>query len=166
MASHGNLWANNMMFDVNQPPNCVLTDFQCVCYASPAQDLLLLLHLCTTREFRQSCEQKLIEFYHSALRTFAYRYNPAARVLSLDQLKREVEEQRLRAVISAVVHLPTLMLTKNFAADVLEDPVEYDKFHRGDRRQKVVELMQRDVAYRQRIQEAVEELVDYTERFL
>lgn len=28
VASHGDLWANNLMFDDNSPPNCIIIDFQ------------------------------------------------------------------------------------------------------------------------------------------
>ncbi|XP_058803291.1 uncharacterized protein LOC131671109 [Phymastichus coffea] len=166
VASHGDLCENNMMFDNSQPPNCILINFQSVRYVSHAQDILLLLHLCTTRAFRREFEQKLIEFYYSTLRTLSYKYNPAARVLPLDQLKSEIEKERLRAIASAMIYLSSTLLDKRFADDLFENSDKHDKLRYYDRGQQVIELMQRDDIYRQRLEESVKELVDYSQQYV
>lgn len=163
--NHGDLWANNMMFDENQPPNCMLVDFQFAEYAPPVLDVLLLLYLSTTRELRRESEADFIRFYHDQLRAAMQKSNPLVRVPTLDTLLIEIEEQRVRAVVFAAIHSQTSFLSESFAADVLNDPAELSKFDSPARKTMIVGLMERDASYRRRIQETIRELIEFSLEF-
>ncbi|OXU27220.1 hypothetical protein TSAR_007046 [Trichomalopsis sarcophagae] len=159
VACHGDLWPNNIMLDDSEPPRCKLVDFQFARYAPPAQDLVLLLHLSTSSEFRAKFEPEMV-------RDTVEKNNPSIEVpMSIEELREEILEQKLRAVLTAALYFPAVFANGKFAEDLIADPDEFEKFQYVDRREKVFELMRRNQMYRSRIEDAVRELVDYGERF-
>lgn len=66
---HGDIWANNMMFkyENGKPIDCRLVDFQFSRYAPASWDLMGMLHLTTTREFRDNYMQKVVDAYYNVV---------------------------------------------------------------------------------------------------
>lgn len=165
VASHGDLWPNNIMLDNSKPPDCKLVDFQFARYAPPAQDLVILLHLSTSSEFRAKFESEMVHFYHSIFSDTIVKNNPSVKVPGINELREEIMEQKLRALVTAALYFPAVFANGKFAEDIQADRDEFEKFHYVDRREKVLELMRRNEMYRCRIEDAVRELVDYGEKF-
>ncbi|XP_032452719.1 uncharacterized protein LOC116738502 [Nasonia vitripennis] len=133
---------------------------------STAQDLVLLLHLSTSSEFRAKFEPEIVRFYHSTFSDTIEKNNRSIEVrMSIEEMREEILKQKLRAVVTAALYSPAVFANGKFAEDLIADPDEFEKFQYVDRRENVFELMRRNEMYRSRIEDAVRELVDYGERF-
>ena len=65
--SHGDLHANNLMFDNNQPSRCIFIDFQLVRYAPLVLDLIQLVYLGTYENVTEQLKLDLLKHYHNVL---------------------------------------------------------------------------------------------------
>lgn len=71
-----------------------------------------------------------------------------------------MEEQRLGAVIAAVVCFPTNLMEENFSAQIMNDSASYTEYFYGDRMKFVLPIMKQDSVYERRINEAVIEMAE------
>lgn len=107
----------------------------------------------------------MIRFYHTELSETVKKNNPNVKVLSLEELMVEVEEQKLRAVVTGIIYSSSVTLSKKLAPEIFTDPEEYDKFTYGDRSAKVLELMQRDETFRRGVEDSVIDIVEFGQKW-
>lgn len=164
--SHGDLWANNLMFNDELPPKCLLVDYQLLRYCPLAHDVAQFLYLCTDRRFRETWESAMLRHYYETLRATLNAHDEArlARIPSLLEVVEGMEEQRLSAVITATMYFPTVLMDENRSTRIMNDPASYDEFSFGNREKFVLANMTVDPVYERRINEAVIELAELASR--
>lgn len=75
-----------------------------------------------------------------------------------------MEEQRLGAIITAVIIFPTVLIEENIGAQILGNSASYTEFSFGDRMKFVSSVMKQDSVYERRINETVIELAKLASR--
>jgi hypothetical protein len=158
--SHGDLWSNNLLF--NSKNCCRLVDFQLIRYAPLAHDVMQLLYLTTTREFREKFEQEIVEHYYSTLTESLSINNFQGTVPTFEEVLRGVEEQRFLALVSAMTNFPTIMIDGKIGASIMNSPNAYEAYFFQDRRPFVNRIMKLDSEYEFRIKAIVTELAEWS----
>ena len=156
--SHGDLWSNNLLFsDTNQ---CNLVDFQLFRYAPLAHDVIQLLYLTTTRDYRENNEFRLVEYYYATLKKSLVLNNFLGLMPSYEEVLLGVEEQRFPALVNAAINYPTMMMDGKIGAKVLSDLDSYNAYFLRDRRPFVDQIMTIDSEYARKIKDIVRELAE------
>ncbi|KAI4488073.1 hypothetical protein M0804_004921 [Polistes exclamans] len=163
--SHGDLWANNLMFNKKTPPKCLLIDFQLLRYCTIAHDISQLLYLCTSRRFRETREEDMLKHYYKVLCDTLKANQFSGQYPSWSELLQGIEEQRLGSLITAMVYFPTVLMDETLSAQILNDTNCYTEFVFHDRTDIVINNMKQDLEYANRITETIEELIEIAQRF-
>lgn len=162
---HGDLWTNNMMFDDTLPiPKCVLVDYQCLRYAPLVLDILHFLYVNTTRAYREKHERELIEFYHGVLVKSVELSDAtkSANVPCLEETLKAYSDSRLFGICLATLYFPFILVDSK----VMNEKIEYEGFNNvlfGNRSEFTLDYMDKDGFFKLRVEEAVMELVDFTQ---
>lgn len=162
--SHGDLWGNNLMFNEDAPPKCLLVDFQIVRYSPLAHDVAQFLYLCTDRSFRETQEKAMLRHYYETLCDTLNAHEIRVRRPSWSEVVEGMEEQRLAAVITATILFPTVLMNENLGTELLKDSTNYAKFCFCNRKEFVLSNMEKDKVYGRRISETVAELAELASR--
>ncbi|XP_046988350.1 uncharacterized protein LOC124594043 [Schistocerca americana] len=152
---HRDLWLNNMLFakDAKGELSVLLVDFQTLHLEPPAHDVLLFLHLNTTRELRQTHGRKLLELYHQTLAEVLRQHDlNVDSVLPLQIFLQSCDDSKPVAVIVTIYILQALLLP-------LQQDADLESFLL-DRRALAKAAYEGDERYRSRMTEAMEELVE------
>ncbi|XP_058792973.1 uncharacterized protein LOC131665237 [Phymastichus coffea] len=158
VVSHGDLWSNNMVFDDNG--RCNLVDFQLIRYSPLAHDVMQLLYLCTSKEFRRKNERRMIEYYYGILTDTLRLNNFKGNMISLEEVVQGAEEQRFAALVTAVIFHPTVLMDGKTAGNIMNDTAAYESYYFKNRKPFVDEIMANNDDYRDRLIEDVNELVE------
>jgi hypothetical protein len=158
VVSHGDLWSYNMLFDNNNL--CNLVDFQLVRYAPLAHDLMQLIYLTTSKELRLKCEREMIEYYYARLTEHLSINHYTGDVPTFKEVMQGVEEQRLLALVTAMIFHPTVLMNSTTAATIMDNSDTYERYYFIDRKPFVDKIMAEDPEYKQKLIETVEELVE------
>lgn len=162
--SHGDLWGNNLLFNNDVPPKCLLVDFQLFRYSPLAHDVAQFLYLCTDRSFREIWESAMLRHYYDTLREVLNVHEIRTQIPPLSELIEGMEEQRLGAVITAIIYFPTVLMDESLSARVMNNSASYIEYYFRNRKEFVLSNMEKDPVYKRRISEAVIELVELTLR--
>lgn len=162
--SHGDLWANNLLFNNDMPPKCLLVDFQQLRYSPLAHDVAQFLYLCTDRSFRETWENTMLHHYYDTLLETLNIHGIHTQTPSWSELTEGMEEQRLGAVITAVTFFPTVLMDENLSAQVMSTPTSYFEYYFRDRKEFVLSNMEKNPVYKRRISETVTELAELASR--
>ncbi|XP_011266195.2 uncharacterized protein LOC105257334 [Camponotus floridanus] len=163
VVSHGDLWGNNLMFNNDMPPNCLLVDYQTVRYCPLAHDVAQFLYLCTDRNFRKAQESAMLQYYYETLCKILDEHE-SPRKPAWSEVVEGMEEQRLGAVITALIILPLVLMKDNIGTQIMDDSGSYTEFYFGDRMKFVSSFMKQDSVYEKRINETVIELAELASR--
>ncbi|XP_076755527.1 uncharacterized protein LOC143426176 [Xylocopa sonorina] len=164
VVSHGDLWANNIMFDNSVPPRCLLVDFQLLRYTPLAHDVIQLLYLCADRDFRVTSEEAMLKHYYSVLcETLNSSKSVTVEVPPWSELVQGVEEQRLAAVVTAAIYFQSVLLDEK-EAEMLNDSDYYHEFEFKDRNEVVLKSMKNHPVYNRRLTEVITELIELSFR--
>lgn len=162
---HNDLWPNNMMFD--DIPKCVLVDFQTITYAPLAQDILKLLYLNTTREYRDKNERSLIEYYHSVLEETIGNNDADKKVEipTLEEVLSAYDDLRLLGAVAPCLYFPIHLIDKEIVKDntVKKDSEKFEDFVVGSRVEVTLAAMKKDVWFKNKIEQAVIEFSEICE---
>lgn len=158
--SHGDLWGNNLLFNNDVPPKCMLVDFQLLRYSPLAHDVAQFLYLCTDRSFRETWESTMLHHYYDTLCETLNIHGIHTRIPPWSELIEGMEEQRLGAVITAVSFFPTVLMDENLSAQVINNSASYVEYYFRDKKNVVLSNMEKDPVYKRRISEAVIELAE------
>ncbi|XP_003426208.1 uncharacterized protein LOC100116280 [Nasonia vitripennis] len=158
---HTDLWSNNIMInDIDDSPKCILVDFQTLKYVPPAADLAHLIILTMPRKSRDALEKGIIQWYHEVFKETIMRNEPDIAVRSVQDLLEEYEEYRHYGLSYAALQHLHVSMDKDFIAKLSEDSVAYEKFFFEERTGTVIEMMEKNPDYREKITELVKEVVE------
>lgn len=161
VVSHGDLWSNNLLFDDHIRPKCRLVDFQLLRYSPLAHDIAQFMYLCASRKLRDLKGKKLLRYYYEELlKCLKINYRTQVAQPSWQDVLDGWEEQKLAAVVTAIMYFPTVLLDGLTGAEIMNDDEKYAKFVLCDRRDVVIANMKRDEIYGERLREIVGELVE------
>lgn len=163
VVSHGDLWGNNLLFNNDVPPKCMLVDFQLLRYSPLAHDVAQFLYLCTDRSFRETWESTMLRHYYDALCETLNIHGNQTQIPPWSELIEGMEEQRLGAVITAIIYFPTVLLDEDLGARVM-NPTSYIEYYFRNRKEFVLSTMEKNPVYKRRISEAVTELAELASR--
>ncbi|XP_046427243.1 uncharacterized protein LOC124305789 isoform X1 [Neodiprion virginianus] len=164
VVSHSDPWSNNFMFNKDKPPLCYVVDFQLVRYSPPGYDIAMLLYLTASQKLREVRGEAMVSHYYSTLCETLAMYDPPIEPPSFSDIVKGMEEQKLGALVTAMIYLPTVLLDGALGATVMNNPVTYAKYVYNDRRDVVLSNMKRDTMYDSRIKEVVTELHEFSKR--
>ncbi|XP_054008715.1 uncharacterized protein LOC128892369 [Hylaeus anthracinus] len=166
VVSHGDLWGNNLMFNDDVPPKCLLVDFQLVRYSPLANDVAQFLYLCADRSFRETSEEAMLKHYYSVLRETLYSMrSTSVEVPPWSELVQGMEEQRLGAVITAAIYYQTVLLDENLGDQIMNEFDTFNEYIFKNRNDIVIDAMKNDPVFKKRMTETINELVEYSFRF-
>lgn len=164
VVSHGDLWGNNLMFNNDAPPNCLLVDYQLMRYSPLAHDIAQFLYLCTDRSFREARESAMLRHYYETLCEILDAHETPRRRPAWSEMIEGMEEQRLGAVITAALYFPTVLMDESSSAEIMNDQTSYVEFCFRDRKKFVWSNMKKDAVYKRRINETVVEMAELASR--
>ncbi|XP_012525356.2 uncharacterized protein LOC105830529 [Monomorium pharaonis] len=163
VVSHGDLWGNNLLFNNDAMPKCLLIDFQLFRYSPLAHDVAQFLYQCADRDFRETWESAMLLHYYDTLRETLNIHEIHTQTPSWSELIKGMEEQRLGALITAIIRFPMVLMDEN-GARILNDPASYADYWFRNRKEIVLSTMEKDPIYERRISEAVVELAEVASR--
>ncbi|XP_011162484.1 uncharacterized protein LOC105197694 [Solenopsis invicta] len=162
--SHGDPWSNNLLFNNDIPPKCMLVDFQLLRYSPLAHDVAQFLYMCTDRSFRETWENAMLRHYYDTLRETLNIHETRTQIPPWSELIQGMEEQRLGALITALLNFPTILMDETQSAQIVSDPASYVEHYFRNKNEFVLSCMEKDPAYGRRINEAVIELAELASR--
>lgn len=163
---HGDLWSTNFLLkcEREKPCACKLVDFQQSRYLPPAVDVLCLLYLTTSREFREQHMYELIGIYYTILEKLLARYNVDVKsIVSLGDFLESCETYKAFAIFQCATHLQFIMIDDGRLKELFED-LEYCKSFFTTDRTPLIAANFDDAYYRGRLQDSVADLKEYCER--
>ncbi|XP_038220575.1 uncharacterized protein LOC119838628 [Zerene cesonia] len=162
---HRDLWTNNILFrhEGDEPKGAVLVDFQCVRYGPPAFDLMILLYLTTTKQFRESHEKEVFNHYYTVFTQYLddtmkgklkdYNYGRW-------DFFNWCERARMFAMMEAMAIFPFVLMDPSLAQKTFDDPDTFTKHVEEDRCKPVLDYARESSFYRERMVEVSVEFVD------
>ncbi|XP_034832023.1 uncharacterized protein [Maniola hyperantus] len=162
---HKDLWANNILFKYNgdEVTNAVLLDFQCIRYGPPEFDVMSLLYLTTSRDFRDRYENVLLRHYYSEFTDNVDELTKQRmRDLSYDEDAFLIwcEKARKFGMVVAIMIFPYCLMDPDAAQKVFDDPDTYIECMAVDRSAPVISHAWENSQYRNRQLEVCEEFVE------
>ncbi|EFA03937.1 uncharacterized protein LOC103312982 [Tribolium castaneum] len=162
---HGDIWATNVVIkhdENNKPVKGRLVDFQCARYAPPAQDVMSLIHLTTSREFRKRFMYNLIGIYYTDLEKHVTLGGyDMKKIIPFEEFLASCEEQKLFGMIQAATYFPLILLDGQTVKEYFGDQEKNKKSLFEDRSVLVREYMDKDEKYKNRIRDSIQDLKDY-----
>ncbi|CAG9827579.1 unnamed protein product [Diabrotica balteata] len=163
--THGDLWMNNLFYKTDsnkQLEHCVLLDFQLIRYAPQALDILMLLHINTTKEVREKHMEDLLHVYYSDLRSILHNFDiDLEKITPFDDLVQSVNDLKLFGVFVGTFMNNFVSLPKEKFNEILKDPKVDFWFNPKDREEAIQSLWDDvDPLWKKKIEENAEELVE------
>lgn len=162
---HKDLWTNNILFKYKdgEPTNAMIIDYQCIRYGPPAFDLMILLYLTTTRNFREEHEADILYHYYDIF-SECIAEETKAKLKSFGYDKNDFlwwcERGRMFALFEAIGILPFVLMDSKNAEKVFDDPETFEKLTLEDRTEPVVAYAKKCEEYKQRNLEVSEEFME------
>lgn len=160
---HGSLWCNNLMFANNEQfKNSILIDFQFIKYSPLVLDLLQMLHLNSTRKFRNEYEKELLIYYHSVLQETIKSNDPtnSINIPTLEEIIFGMKDLRTFGLVIATIYFPIVHMDSNLSSENFDKCTDKYAFGLGDRFNAVLRHMKENSYFKNTIEEAVRELVE------
>ncbi|XP_037821503.1 uncharacterized protein LOC119610399 [Lucilia sericata] len=163
--SHGDMWANNVMFqyaeDGKTPIQARFVDFQLARYAPPMLDLITILTIPTSREFRSKYLMDLLMDYYTFMKEFLQQQN-----LSIDdfippeQFYESFKEFRGCGLIESCFFSHLTILPPECTENLAGSTDGFTDFFERKRVEICLKAFNTDRVYRERLTDMLEDLVD------
>lgn len=167
---HGDIWATNVLikYDVSgKPVKCKLVDFQCGRYAPPAQDVMAVIYLTTSREFRKKYMYNLIGIYYTQLEKYITLAGfDMKKIIPFDEFLASCEEQKAFGLVETAVYFPLILLDSRVVQEYFGGEGRNRDALNVDRSLLVKEQIDSDESYRNRIRDSIQDLKDYCDYIL
>ncbi|XP_060516865.1 uncharacterized protein LOC132696189 [Cylas formicarius] len=163
---HGDLWSNNFLvkFNHDRPEKCKFVDFQSARYVPPAHDVLSVIYLTTSRRFRDANMYQMIGMYYSYLEKHVKAGGfDLASVVPFVEFMESCEEQKVFAILQAAIYFPLILMRNDCLEKYFADPDLYEEVFFNDRSQLVVDYVDQDEMYRERLKESIQDLKECCE---
>ncbi|XP_022224506.2 uncharacterized protein LOC111075495 [Drosophila obscura] len=163
--SHGDLWANNIMFQYGKygetPLHCRLVDFQLARYAPPALDVITVLTIPTTSQFRAAHLDELLAEYYRFMSEFLKRAGlDIARFIPEDSFYQSVKEFRSVGLIESCLFCHLVLLPPSSTLKLTGSADGFNDFFSHRRIEICKEAFDTDELYRTRMTDMIEDFVD------
>ncbi|KAH8374216.1 hypothetical protein KR200_004906 [Drosophila serrata] len=162
---HGDLWANNIMFQYGKygesPLQCRLVDFQLARYAPPVLDVLTVLTIPTSKQFRDAHLQELLAEYYRFMTEFLKRAGlDIARFMPEKSFYDSVEEFSSIGLIESCLFCHLVTLPPESTKKLTSSADGFSDFFSNRRIEICVEAFHKDELYRNRLTDMVQDFVD------
>lgn len=165
---HGDLWSANLLLKYEEQTNkllgCKFVDYQCGRYVPPSHDVLSLIYLTTSREFRKEHLYELLGMYYSCLeRHLKMSGVDSKTVLPFEQFLESCDEQKVFATIQAAIYFPLILIEVGSIKEYFSNVDLNKKALFEDRSFLVLAHKDKDEMYCTRIKESIQDLMEYCE---
>ncbi|XP_062142404.1 uncharacterized protein LOC133850356 [Drosophila sulfurigaster albostrigata] len=162
---HGDLWANNILFQYDKydekPLQCRFVDFQLLRYAPPAMDLTTMLTIPTTRQFRAAHLNELLAEYYRFMKEYLKEANlNIANILPEAEYYKSMEEYRIVGIIESLQFSHLAMLPPACTQELTSSEDGFNDFFSHKRIEICVKAFKSDELYRNRMTDMLEDFVD------
>ncbi|XP_073822383.1 uncharacterized protein [Musca autumnalis] len=162
---HGDLWANNLMFKYangnDKPTQCCFVDFQLSRYAPPMLDLITLLTIPTSQQFRSAYLIKLLANYYDFMTEFLKREHlNIDNFLSRTEFWQTFELYRICGLIESCFFCHLILLPPESTESLTSSADGFSDFFARKRVEICLKAFQTDEIYRQRLTDMLEDFVD------
>ncbi|KAH8271694.1 hypothetical protein KR044_001391 [Drosophila immigrans] len=162
---HADLWGNNILFQYGKydetPLQCRFVDFQLARYAPPAMDLITILTIPTTSQFRAAQLNKLLAEYYCFMGEFLKRAGfDIASILPEAEFYDSVEEYRIVGLIESLLFCHLVMLPPAFTQELTSSADGFNDFFSKKRIDICMKAFKSDELYRNRIVDMLEDFID------
>ncbi|EDW03618.1 uncharacterized protein LOC6562174 [Drosophila grimshawi] len=163
---HGDLWANNILFQYGKygenPLQCRFVDFQLARYAAPVIDLITVLTIPTTSQFREAHLSELLAEYYRFMTEFLKRAG-----LNISDFMTEaeyydsVEEYRIVGLIESCLFCHLVIMPTTCTQDLTGTADGFSDFFSRKRIDICLKAFNTDEIYRSRMQDMLEDFIDH-----
>ncbi|XP_052851515.1 uncharacterized protein LOC128261726 [Drosophila gunungcola] len=162
---HGDLWANNIMFQYGKygesPLQCRLVDFQLARYAPPALDVLTVLTIPTSKAFRDAHLSELLSEYYRFMTEFLKRADlDIARFMPEQSFYKSVAEFRSIGLIESCLFCHLVILPSSCTQKLTSSADGFSDFFSHKRIEICLEAFNTDDLYRNRLVDMIQDFVD------
>jgi len=105
----------------------------------------------------------MLHHYYDTLRETLNIHEIRVQIPPWSELIEGMEEQRLGAIITAIIYFPTVLMDETRGAQVMKS-VSYSEYYFRNRKEFVFPNMEKDPIYKRRINEVVIELAELASR--
>ncbi|XP_064551392.1 uncharacterized protein LOC135437403 [Drosophila montana] len=164
--SHGDLWANNVLFQYGKygetPLQCRFVDFQLARYAPPAMDLLTVLTIPTTSQFRAVHLDELLAEYYRFMTEFLKRAGlNIAHFITEAEYYDSVEEYRIVGLIESCLFCHLVILPPASTQELTGSADGFSDFFSRKRIEICMKAFKSDQLYRDRMLDMLQDFVDH-----
>lgn len=164
--NHGGIWAATTLFSFGTDGSATdvrLIDFSSARYAPPACDVLIFLHLTTSRAFRELHQGALLTHYYSKLaKEVQSKGLDLGEILPWVDFEASVQHYVSAAIVFALLHLHVALLPGETLSS-LKNPQAFSQFMSECRSEQVLSAYSSDESYRRRLSQAIVQALEYTQ---
>lgn len=164
--SHGDLWANNFMFNYDKHgkiKHCIIVDYQMTRYAPCALDLMCCLHLIAPRKLRDSHMVTLLNSYYDRLSSVLKQGGlNSDDIIPLEEFEEGCNRYKQLGLVEACLFGTIIWIPAKLAAEVMSDPERCMELAVGSRISVVEQAFKEDTFFRHQMTNLIEELLDMT----
>ncbi|VEN40849.1 unnamed protein product [Callosobruchus maculatus] len=163
--THGDIWSSNILMkaDENRRNVCKFVDYQQSRYTPPSQDVLAFIFFTTTRSFRAKHLYEVLGVYYSYLEKYlkVLGVDPK-KVLPFSEFMDSCEEQKAFAIVATAIYFQIILL-EDGVFDEYCNRENRDTLFLEDRGLLVEDYVEKDLKYKSRLRDSIQDLKDYCE---
>lgn len=159
---HRDLWTNNILFKNDGGKyHALIVDFQTVLYSSPMMDLSSFIYFNTTRKFRDTYLQDVIDLYRCALTKELKDCDiDVDEIIDRDSLEQCYKESIDFGISQAAIILPITVMDAKMREKLFADPKTASRINEVSRSAEFIEVAKVDEIYFKRVTELFDEIVE------
>lgn len=122
----------------------------------------MLIHLCTSKEFRNKHKTHLVEYYYQQLaEQISLRNVDLNKIISFTELQILCNETLIIILALAPRYLHFVLLPDDIIRDVVANDNTYRHYQETDRTSYPIKAAEENLAYRSRVTEALIDVFEY-----
>lgn len=166
---HGDLWSTNFLIKFNpdddKPIDCKLVDFQYGRLLPPSHDVVSLLYLTTSREFRRTHMYEMLGLYYTNLEKYLKLSNVTlSDILTIQDFLTSCEKQKFFAMFQAATYFQLVLVDNEKLERFFADSKTNEETFFEDRTPLILGNIKDNEIYRERLIESMMDLKEYCDR--